>query len=64
VLFSLAYAVVRLVLEVLIVHGRANAGLRAEVLAVRHQLRVRYAERMIMPSGGLPRTRICMWCSA
>jgi hypothetical protein len=40
VLFSLAYAVVRLVLEALIVHGRANAGLRAEVLALRHQLRV------------------------
>ena len=40
VLFSLAYAVVRLVLEVLIVHGRTNAGFRAEVLALRHQLRV------------------------
>jgi putative transposase len=40
VLFSLAYAVVRLVLEALIVQGRANAGLRAEVLALRHQLRV------------------------
>jgi putative transposase len=40
VLFSLAYAVVRLVLEVLIVHGRGNAGLRADVLALRHQLRV------------------------
>jgi hypothetical protein len=40
VLYSLAYAVVRLLLEVLIVRGRSNAKLPAEVLALRHQLRV------------------------
>jgi putative transposase len=40
VLYFLAYAVVRLLLEVLIVSGRPNATLRAEVLALRHQLRV------------------------
>jgi putative transposase len=53
VLFSLAYAVVRLVLEALIVHGRANAELRAEVLALRHQLRV--LERQ----AGRPRWQPC-----
>ncbi len=39
-LYSLTYAVVRLLLEVLIVRGRPNAKLSAEVLALRHQLRV------------------------
>jgi hypothetical protein len=53
VLFSLAYAVVRLVLEALIVQGRANAGLRAEVLALRHQLRV------LKRQAGRPRWRPC-----
>jgi hypothetical protein len=53
VLFSLAYAVIRLVLEALIVHGRANAGLRAEVPALRHQLRV--LERQ----AGRPRWQPC-----
>ncbi len=53
VLFSLAYAVVRLVLEALIVQGRANAELRAEVLALRHQLRV--MERQ----AGRPRWQPC-----
>jgi hypothetical protein len=40
VLYFLAYAVVRLLLEVLIVRGGPNAKLRVEVLALRHQLRV------------------------
>jgi putative transposase len=40
VLYSLIYAVVRLLMEVLIVRGRSDARLRAEVLALRHQLRV------------------------
>ncbi len=52
-LFSLAYAVVRLVLEVLIVQGRPNAELRAKVLALRHQLRV--LERQ----AGRPRWQPC-----
>jgi hypothetical protein len=40
VLYSLTYVVVRLLLQVLIVRGRPNATLGAEVLALRHQLRV------------------------
>lgn len=40
VLFSLLYAVVHLLLEILIVRGRSTARLEAEVLALRHQLRV------------------------
>src|SRR5215472_12605799 len=51
VLCSLAYAVVRLLLEILIVRGRSNTRLRAEVLALRHQLRV--LERQV----GRPRWR-------
>ena len=50
-LFSLAYAVVRLLLEVLIVRGRSDTRLRAEILALRHQLRV--LERQV----GRPRWR-------
>jgi putative transposase len=51
VIFSLAYAVVRLLLEILVVHRRPDARLRAEVLALRHQLRV--LERQV----GRPRWR-------
>jgi putative transposase len=40
VLYSFAYAVVRLLLEILIVRGGSDARLRAEVLALRHQLGV------------------------
>jgi hypothetical protein len=40
VLYSFLYAVVRLLLEILIVRGQPDAGLRAEVLALCHQLRV------------------------
>ena len=40
VLYSLAYAVVRLLLEILIVRGGSAARLRIEVLALRHQLGV------------------------
>jgi len=40
VIYSLAYAVVRLLLEVLVVRGRSQANLRAEVLALRYQLGV------------------------
>ena len=40
VLYSLLYGVVRLLLEILIVRGRSDAELRAEVLALRHQPRV------------------------
>ena len=39
-LYSLAYAVVRLLLEILIVRGGSAARLRIEVLALRHQLGV------------------------
>ncbi len=39
-LFSLLYAVVHLLLEILIVRSRSTARLEAEVLALRHQLRV------------------------
>jgi len=38
VLYSLLSVVVRLLLEVLIVRGRSEARLRADVLALRHQL--------------------------
>jgi putative transposase len=40
VLFALLYAAVHLLLEILIVHSRSKARLEAEVLALRHQLRV------------------------
>jgi putative transposase len=40
VLYSLLYVVVRFLLEALIVRGRSEARLRAEVLALRHQLAV------------------------
>src|SRR5215472_16157681 len=40
VLFALAYTVVRFLLEVLIVGRKPDAKLQAEVLALRHQLRV------------------------
>ncbi|HKF17354.1 MAG TPA: IS3 family transposase, partial [Candidatus Dormibacteraeota bacterium] len=39
-LFSLLYAVAHLLLDVLIVRSRPKAGLEAEALALRHQLRV------------------------
>ena len=39
-LYSLAYALVRLLLEILIVRGGSAARLRIEVLALRHQLGV------------------------
>ena len=39
-LYSVLYVVVRFLLEVLIVRGRSQAKLRAEVLALRHQLAV------------------------
>jgi len=38
--YSRLYVVVRFLLEVLIVRGRSEARLRAEVLALRHQLAV------------------------
>ena len=37
-LYSLLYDLLRLVIEILIVRGRGDAQLRAEVLALRHQL--------------------------
>ena len=40
VLYSFLYVVVRLLLETLIVRSRSEARLRAEVLALRHQLAV------------------------
>jgi len=40
VLFALLYAAVHLLLEILIVRSRSKARLEAEVLALRHQLRV------------------------
>ena len=39
-LLSLLYAVVRFLLEILLVRTSSEARLRAEVLALRHQLRV------------------------
>ncbi len=39
-LCSLAYSIVRLLLKILVVRGHSHARLRAEVLALRHQLRV------------------------
>ena len=39
-LFAFLYAAVRLLLEILIVRHRSKARLEAEVLALRHQLRV------------------------
>jgi hypothetical protein len=38
-LYSLLYDLLRLVIEILILRGRGDAELRAEVLALRHQLR-------------------------
>ena len=40
VLYSVLYVVVRFLLEVLIVRGQSQAKLRAEVLALGHQLAV------------------------
>jgi putative transposase len=40
VLYSLLYELLRLLIEILIVRGRGDAQLRAEVLALRHQLGV------------------------
>ena len=40
VLFSCLYVVVRFLLETLIVRGQSEARLRAEVLALRHQVAV------------------------
>ena len=37
-LYSLLYDLLRLLIEILIVRGRGDARLRAEVLALRHQL--------------------------
>ena len=39
-LYSLLYDLLRLLIEILIVRGRGDARLRAEVLALRHQLGV------------------------
>ena len=58
VLYFLAYAVVRLLLEVLIVRGRPNAKLRAEVLALRHQLRV--LERQVSRPRWRPTDRLLL----
>jgi hypothetical protein len=40
VLFALAYAIARFLLEVLIVRRKPGAELQSEVLALRHQLHV------------------------
>ena len=40
VLYSLLYALARLVIDVLIYRDRSDARLRAEVMVLRHQLRV------------------------
>jgi hypothetical protein len=58
VLYSFAYALVRLLLEVLIVRSRPNPELRAEVLALRHQLRVR--ERQVARPRGQPTDRLLL----
>ena len=51
-LYSLLYDLLRLLIEILIVRGRGDARLRAEVLALRHQLGV--LERQVVgPSGVL-----------
>ena len=56
--YFLAYAVVRLLLEVLIVRGRPNANLHAEVLALRHQLRV--LERQVARPRWQPTDRLLL----
>lgn len=58
VLFSLAYAVVRLLLEILVVQRRADARLRAEVLALRHKLRV--LERQVCRPRWRPTDRLLL----
>jgi hypothetical protein len=66
--YSIAYAAVRLLLEILIVRGDSDARLRAEVLALRHQLGVlerqtgrarwRASDRLLLAAIGriLPKT--------
>ena len=58
VLCSLAYAVVRVLLDILIVRGHSNTRLRAEVLALRHQLRV--LERQVGRPRWQPADRILL----
>ena len=58
VLFSLVYAVIRLVLQALIVRGRATGELRAQVLAFRHQLQV--LERQAGRPGWQPYDRLLL----
>src|SRR5262250_3366136 len=57
VLYSFLYVVVRFLLETLIVRSRSEARLRAEVLALRHQLAV--LERQV---AGLAGSRPMAWC--
>ena len=58
VLFALLYVVVRFMLEALIVRGQSGARLRAEVLALRHQLGV--LERQIDRTRWQPADRLVL----
>ena len=57
-LFALLYAAVHLLLEILIVHSRSKARLEAEVLALRHQLRV--LDRQVGPPRWQPADRLLL----
>ena len=57
-LLSLLYAVVRFLLEILLVRTSSEARLRAEVLALRHQLRV--LERQVKRPQWRPSDRLLL----
>lgn len=57
-LLSLAYALVRFLADLLLVRARSDTQLRAEVLALRHQLRV--IERKVGKPGWQPGDRLLL----
>ncbi len=56
--FSLMYALARFLLEILLVRHQSEARLRAEVLALRHQLRS-WSDGLVGRAGGPPIA--CCW---